>query len=35
MLISHFQSLHGIKANSEGLVGTIDPKCDLLSVSTY
>jgi len=33
MLISHFQSLHGIKANSEGLVGTIDPKCDLLSVA--
>jgi len=33
MLISHFQSLHGIKANSEGLVGTIDPQCDLLSVA--
>jgi len=33
MLISHFQSLHGIKSNSEGLVGTIDPQCDLLSVA--
>ena len=33
MLISHYQSLHGIKSNSEGLVGTIDPQCDLLRVS--
>eukprot|EP00088_Acartia_fossae_P012458 TRINITY_DN16423_c0_g1_i2.p1 TRINITY_DN16423_c0_g1~~TRINITY_DN16423_c0_g1_i2.p1 ORF type:complete len:452 (-),score=78.00 TRINITY_DN16423_c0_g1_i2:1181-2536(-) len=33
MLISHYQSLHGIKSNSEGLVGTIDPQCDLLRVA--
>ena len=33
MLISHFQSLHGIRNNSEGLIGTIDPQCDLLFVS--
>lgn len=33
MLISHFQSLHGIRNNSEGLVGTIDPECDLLFVA--
>jgi len=45
MLISHYQSLHGITAPSEesdpsdriptelGLVGTIDPNCDLLNVA--
>jgi len=33
MLISHFQSLHGIRNNSEGLIGTIDPQCDLLFVA--
>lgn len=33
MLISHYQSLHGITAHSEGLVGTIDPLCDLLHVA--
>lgn len=33
MLISHYQSLHGIRSNSEGLIGTIDPQCDLLKVA--
>jgi hypothetical protein len=33
MLISHYQSLHGIQASVEGLVGTIDPECDILAVA--
>jgi len=33
MLVSHYQSLHGITSNTEGLVGTIDPRCDLLEVA--
>merc|ERR1719295_875216 len=33
MLISHYQSLHGITSSSQGLVGTIDPHCDLLNVA--
>lgn len=33
MLISHYQSLHGIQASVEGLVGTIDPECDILKVA--
>ena len=33
MLISHYQSLHGIQASVEGLVGTIDPDCDILQVA--
>lgn len=33
MLISHYQSLHGITKHAEGLVGTIDPACDLLQVA--
>ncbi|XP_023331729.1 pyruvate dehydrogenase (acetyl-transferring) kinase, mitochondrial [Eurytemora carolleeae] len=33
MLISHYQSLHGITKSEGGLVGTIDPHCDLLQVA--
>lgn len=33
MLISHYQSLHGIQASVEGLVGTIDPECNILAIA--